>query len=90
MTTLRASRTLASTTGAPQLEQKRARSGIASPQLRHRVRGLELSEDLPDEPGLPDAGRTTENHRGQAIGFNRPAQQFAWPENVFLADKFLE
>jgi hypothetical protein len=31
-----------------------------------------------------------ENHRWQAIGFNRAAQEFARPKNVFLAHKFLE
>ena len=36
------------------------------------------------------AGRPVENHRGQAISFNRAAQKFARPKNVFLADKFFE
>ncbi len=40
--------------------------------------------------GLSAARRPIENHRGQAIRFDRAAQQFARPENVFLADKFLE
>ena len=36
------------------------------------------------------AGRPVENHRGQTISFDRAAQEFARPKNVFLADKFLE
>jgi hypothetical protein len=39
---------------------------------------------------LAAAGWPRENHRGQSIGFNRPAQQFARRENVVLADKFIE
>src|SRR4029077_7130619 len=39
---------------------------------------------------LSAAGRPVENHRGQAIGFNRATQKFARTKNVFLADKFLE
>ena len=40
--------------------------------------------------GLAAAGRPVENHRGQTISFDRPAQQFARRKNVLLADKFLE
>ena len=40
--------------------------------------------------GLSAAGRSIENHGGQSISFNRAAQKFARPKNVFLADKFLE
>src|SRR5204863_8758032 len=39
---------------------------------------------------LSAAGRSMENHRGQAIRLNRATQKFARPKNVFLADKFLE
>jgi hypothetical protein len=39
---------------------------------------------------LSAAGRAIENHRGQAIGFDRATQKFARGKNMFLTDKFLE
>ena len=39
---------------------------------------------------LSAAGRSMENHRGQAIRLNRATQKFARPKNVFLADKLIE
>ena len=40
--------------------------------------------------GLAAAGRPVQNHRWQTISFDRAAQKFARPKNVFLADKFFE
>ncbi len=54
---------------------------------KFRVRHL---GDHARQRGLSAAGRPVENHRGQAISFNRATQKFARPKNVFLADKFLE
>jgi len=42
------------------------------------------------ERGFTGARRPGQNHRGQTIGFNRPAQKFSRRENVFLPDKFLK
>ena len=55
----------------------------------NKFRVRHLGDDA-RQRGLSAAGRPIENHRGQAIGFNRATQKFARPKNVFLADKFLE
>jgi hypothetical protein len=39
---------------------------------------------------LSAAGRPVQDHRWQTISFDRPPQEFARPENVFLADEFFE
>ena len=46
--------------------------------------------DHAGQRGLSSAGRPIENHGGQAISFNRAAQKFARPKNVFLPGKFFE
>ena len=48
-----------------------------------------LCDDL-RQRGFAGAGRPVQNHRWQTISFDRPAQEFARPENVFLADEFPE
>ena len=48
-----------------------------------------LCDDL-RQRGFAGAGRPVQNHRWQTISFDRPAQEFARPENVFLADEFFE
>jgi hypothetical protein len=40
--------------------------------------------------GLAGAGRPGKNHRRQSIGFNGTAQQLARPQDVLLADEFIE
>jgi hypothetical protein len=55
----------------------------------NKFRVRHLSDDA-SQRGLSAAGGPVENHRGQAIGFNRATQEFARPKNVFLANKFLE
>ena len=42
------------------------------------------------ERGFSGARGTGKNYRRQTIGFNRSAQKFARPENMFLADEVLE
>jgi len=42
------------------------------------------------ERGFSGARRTGKNYGRQTIGFNRSAQKFSRPENMFLADEFLE
>jgi hypothetical protein len=44
----------------------------------------------PSQCGLAAAGRPGENHRGQTIGFNGTAQQFARRQDVLLADELVE
>jgi hypothetical protein len=44
----------------------------------------------PCQCGLSASGRAGEDHRRQAIGFNRAPQQFTGAKNVFLADKLLQ
>jgi hypothetical protein len=55
-----------------------------------------------DEVGLGDAGndlgerslagarRTPEDHRGGVVALDLHAQRFAWPDQVFLSDEFIE
>ena len=39
---------------------------------------------------LPASGRSGEDHRRQAIGFDGATQKFPRRKDMFLADKFLE
>src|SRR6266550_5961909 len=44
----------------------------------------------PSQRRFSAAGRPEENHGGQTISFDCPAQKFSRPKNMFLADKFVE
>ena len=60
-----------------------------NPADAHELRMCHIGDDV-GQRRFARARRPREDHRGQTIGFDCAAQEFARSENMFLADKLLQ